>query len=67
MIARAKLESWHLESWNNQVKLEKNIKKEWYRQTCIKQPLLGPLKSDCLIKHLYKTTTKQMHSSLAGF
>ena len=27
MIARAKLESWHLESWNNKVKLEKISRK----------------------------------------
>ena len=36
-------------------------------QICIRRPLLEPLKSGRLIKHLYKTTTKQMWSLLAGF
>ena len=36
-------------------------------QICIRRPLLGPLKSGRLIKHLYKITTKQMWSLLAGF
>ena len=44
-----------------------------YSQTCRRRPLLGPLKKwsswtgGRLIKHLYKTTTNQIWSFLAGF
>ena len=41
MIARAKLESWHLESWNNQVKLEKKHQERVVQTNLYKTTTLG--------------------------